>query len=193
MRGNFLAAVMITGLLALLPLAGCKQKTENTAVSQNENGQGMMDYPILLGNDKIADKFGGILGLPTSMLYARDGRKVKTVVGIINNREEMEKTLEAQLESTASSDSTTAVPEAGVAIPTLDGSTVSLNQYKGKVVLVNFWATWCEPCKAEIPWLIEFNHKYESKGLVILGIAMDDDGKKVVEPWVKTKRFNVNG
>ena len=193
MRGNFLAAVMITGLLALLPLAGCKQKTENTAVSQNENGQGMMDYPILLGNDKIADKFGGILGLPTSMLYARDGRKVKTVVGIINNREEMEKTLEAQLESSASSDSTTAVPEANVPIPALDGSTVSLNQYKGKVVLVNFWATWCEPCKAEIPWLIEFNHKYESKGLVILGIAMDDDGKKVVEPWVKTKRFNVNG
>jgi hypothetical protein len=193
MRGNFLAAVMITTLLALLPLAGCKQKTETAAVSQNENGQGMMDYPILLGNDKIADKFGGILGLPTSMLYARDGRKVKTVVGIINNREEMEKTLQAQLESSASSDSTTAVPEAGVAIPALDGSTVSLNQYKGKVVLVNFWATWCEPCKAEIPWLIEFNHKYGPQGLVILGIAMDDDGKKVVEPWVKTKRFNISG
>lgn len=193
MRGNFLAAVMITGLLALLPFAGCKQKTENTAVSQNENVQGMMDYPILLGNDKIADKFGGILGLPTSMLYARDGRKIKTVVGIISNREEMEKTLEAQLESSASSEGPSAAPEAGAAIPTLDGSTVSLNQYKGKVVLVNFWATWCEPCKAEIPWLIEFNHKYGSKGLVILGIAMDDDGKRVVEPWVKTKRFNISG
>lgn len=193
MRGKLLAAVMIIGLLALLPFAGCKQKTENTAVGQNENGTGMMDYPVLLGNDKIADKFGGILGLPTSMLYARDGRKVKTVVGIISNREEMEKTLEAQLESSASSEGPSAAPEAGIAIPALDGSTVSLNQYKGKVVLVNFWATWCEPCKAEIPWLIEFNHKYGSKGLVILGIAMDDDGKKVVEPWVKTKRFNVSG
>ena len=193
MRGKFLAAVMITALLALLPLAGCKQKTENTAVSQNENGTGMMDYPILLGNDKIADKFGGILGLPTSMLYARDGRKVKTVVGIISNREEMEKALESQLESSATSDGATAPPEANVAIPALDGSTASLNQYKGKVVLVNFWATWCEPCKAEIPWLIEFNHKYGPQGLVILGIAMDDDGKKVVEPWVKTKRFNVSG
>jgi AhpC/TSA family len=193
MRGKFLAAVMITAFLALLPLGGCKQKTENTAVSQNENGPGMMDYPILLGSDKIADKFGGILGLPTSMLYGRDGRKVKTVVGIISNREEMEKTLESQLESSPTSDGITAVPEASVAIPALDGSTVSLNQYKGKVVLVNFWATWCEPCKAEIPWLIEFNHKYGPKGLVILGIAMDDDGKKVVEPWVKTKRFNVNG
>jgi len=97
-----------------------------------------MDYPILLGNDKIADKFGGILGLPTSMLYARDGRKVKTVVGIISNREEMEKTLESQLDSNATSAGTAAPPEANVAIPALDGSTVSLSQYKGKVVLVNF-------------------------------------------------------
>lgn len=193
MRGKFLAAVTFTGLVALLALVGCKQKSsENTAATQGEQGQGAMDYPILLGNDKVADKFGGILGLPTSMLYARDGRKVKTVVGIISNRDEMAKTLETQLDSSPDS-AAAAPPEASVAIPTLDGSTVSLDQYKGKVVLVNFWATWCEPCKAEIPWLIEFNHKYGPKGLVILGIAMDDEGKKVVEPWVKTKRFNVSG
>jgi thiol-disulfide isomerase/thioredoxin len=86
-----------------------------------------------------------------------------------------------------------ATPEAAVAIPTLDGSTTSLDQYKGKVVLVNFWATWCDPCKTEIPWLIDFNHKYGPRGLVIVGIAMDDEGKKVVEPWIKSKRFDVNG
>ena len=86
-----------------------------------------------------------------------------------------------------------AAPEASLAIPTLEGSTASLERYKGKVVLVNFWATWCEPCNTEIPWLIEFNHKYGPRGLVILGIAMDDEGKKVVEPWVKTKRFAVAG
>jgi len=193
MRGKFLAAVTITGLLALLPLAGCKQKTEGTAVTQGEQGQGTMDYPILVGNDKIADKFGGILGLPTSMLYSRDGQKIKTIIGIIPNRDEMAKTLETQLENSPNSASTTSAPEASVAIPTLDGSTVSLDQYKGKVVLVNFWATWCDPCKAEIPWLIEFNHKYWPKGLVILGIAMDDEGKKVIEPWVKAKRFDVKG
>ncbi len=194
MRGKFLAAVTITGLMALLLLAGCKQKgNENAAATQAEQGNGTMDYPVLLGNDKIADKFGGILGLPTSMLYSRDGQKIKTIVGIISNRDEMAKTLETQLDNSPNSAGTASAPEGSVAIPTLDGSTVSLDQYKGKVVLVNFWATWCEPCKAEIPWLIEFNHKYGSKGLVILGIAMDDEGKKVVEPWVKTKRFDVKG
>jgi len=86
-----------------------------------------------------------------------------------------------------------AEPETSLPIPTLEGSTTSVDQYKGKVVLVNFWATWCEPCKTEIPWLIEFNHKYGPKGLVILGIAMDDEGKKVVEPWVQAKRFDVKG
>jgi hypothetical protein len=58
--------------------------------------QETMDYRILLGNDKIADKFGGILGLPTSMLYARDGRKIKTVVGLINYQD-LTKVLDSQL------------------------------------------------------------------------------------------------
>ena len=61
-------------------------------------------------------------------------------------------------------------------------------------MLVNFWATWCQPCQAEIPLLIGFNQKYGPKGLVILGVAMDDEGKKVVEPYVKQSgTFTVNG
>lgn len=124
MRRRFLAAVMILGVVALLPLIGCKQR-EGQNASSGANGA--------------------------------------------------------------------AAPEASVIIPNVDGSTISIDQFKGKVVLVNFWATWCEPCKTEIPWLIEFNHKYGPKGLVILGVAMDDDGKKVVEPWVKTQRFDVKG
>jgi len=70
---------------------------------------------------------------------------------------------------------------------------VSIDNYKGKVILVNFWATWCAPCRTEIPWLIEFNQKYGLKGLVILGVAMDDEGNKVVQPWVQNQRFDVNG
>jgi cytochrome c biogenesis protein CcmG/thiol:disulfide interchange protein DsbE len=129
MRAKFLAVLMITGVLASLPFAGCKQKA---------------------------------------------GENAKPGAG-------------------SAASAAASAPEDSLVIPTLDGSTTRLDQYKGKVVLVNFWATWCDPCKTEIPWLIEFNHKYGPKGLVILGIAMDDEGKKVVEPWVKAKRFDVNG
>ncbi len=55
-----------------------------------------MNYQILLGNTKVADKFGGILGMPTSMLYSRDGKKIKTIVGLIDH-DDLSKTLESQL------------------------------------------------------------------------------------------------
>jgi len=60
-------------------------------------------------------------------------------------------------------------------------------------VLVNFWATWCEPCRVEIPWLIEMQQKYGAKGFTVLGIAMDDEGRSVVAPFVQKERFEVAG
>jgi thiol-disulfide isomerase/thioredoxin len=61
------------------------------------------------------------------------------------------------------------------------------------VVLVNFWATWCEPCKVEIPWMIEFQQKYSPQGFTILGVSMDEDGKKAIQPFLDKERFDVNG
>jgi thiol-disulfide isomerase/thioredoxin len=90
-------------------------------------------------------------------------------------------------------DSNAAPDEANVTLPGLDGMDTSLSQLKGKVVLVNFWATWCQPCKVEIPWMIEFNQRFGPKGFVIVGVAMDDSGKKAVEPFVKNQVFQVNG
>jgi thiol-disulfide isomerase/thioredoxin len=75
----------------------------------------------------------------------------------------------------------------------LDGKDVSLSQFKGKVVLINFWATWCDPCYIEIPWLIEMQQKYGDKGFTVLGVAMDEEGKSEVAPFVAKERFNVNG
>ena len=80
-----------------------------------------------------------------------------------------------------------------VVIKGLDGKDVTVADYKGKVVLVNFWATWCEPCKIEIPELIQLQDKYASKGFTILGVAMDDEGKSVVSPFVQTKRYDIGG
>jgi thiol-disulfide isomerase/thioredoxin len=75
----------------------------------------------------------------------------------------------------------------------LDGKDVTLAQYKGTVVLVDFWATWCEPCYVEIPWLIEMQQKYGAKGFTVLGVSMDEEGKSAVAPFLAKERFNVNG
>lgn len=87
----------------------------------------------------------------------------------------------------------TGQPAPEVTFKDLDGKDATLNQYKGKVVLVNFWATWCDPCFVEIPWLIEMQQKYEAKGFTVLGIAMDEEGKSAVAPFLAKERFNVNG
>ncbi len=57
----------------------------------------------------------------------------------------------------------------------MNGASVKLADFKGKVILVNFWATWCPPCKAEIPGFIELYDQYKDQGLVILGVSGDDD------------------
>jgi len=83
--------------------------------------------------------------------------------------------------------------EPDVTFEDLQGNKVDLASMKGKVVLVNFWATWCDPCRAEIPILINLQHQYAGQGFVTLGVAMDDDGKKVVDPFVQNSKFDVNG
>jgi peroxiredoxin len=71
-----------------------------------------------------------------------------------------------------------------------NGVDVRLSDLKGKVVLVNFWATWCEGCQVEIPWFVEFQSKYAGHGLNVVGISMDDDGWKSVKPWITEKKVN---
>jgi thiol-disulfide isomerase/thioredoxin len=84
-------------------------------------------------------------------------------------------------------------PAPDFSVKNLDGKDVTLADYKGKVVLVNFWATWCDPCRIEIPWLIEMQNKYGPRGFTVLGVAMDDEGKSVVAPFIEKERFDVGG
>ncbi|GAC1364579.1 MAG: hypothetical protein NVSMB3_13050 [Acidobacteriaceae bacterium] len=70
-------------------------------------------------------------------------------------------------------------------LTTLDGKKVSLSDFKGRPVLVNFWATWCAPCKVEMPWFEQFHTQYAAQGFEILGIAEDDAGKDEIAKAAK--------
>jgi len=70
------------------------------------------------------------------------------------------------------------------------GASVRLSDYNGRVVLLDFWATWCHGCNIEIPWYMEFQQKYKDKGLAVIGVAMDDDGWKSVRPFSDEKKIN---
>jgi cytochrome c biogenesis protein CcmG/thiol:disulfide interchange protein DsbE len=66
-----------------------------------------------------------------------------------------------------------------------EGVSITLSHYKGKVVLLDFWATWCTGCKVEIPWYMEFQSRYKQGGLSVIGVSMDEDGWKSVKPFLK--------
>ena len=70
------------------------------------------------------------------------------------------------------------------------GKRISLSDFKGKVVLLNFWATWCGPCKVEIPWFIEFEKQYQARGFTVLGVSMDEDGWKAISPYLAEHHVN---
>ncbi|MBI4652541.1 redoxin domain-containing protein [Candidatus Desantisbacteria bacterium] len=67
---------------------------------------------------------------------------------------------------------------------------VSLSSFDGKVIILNFWATWCPPCQAEIPDFIELYSMYKNSGVVIIGVAMDGDGGDVVKSFAEQKKIN---
>jgi peroxiredoxin len=71
-----------------------------------------------------------------------------------------------------------------------DGKVVRLSDYRGKAVLLNFWATWCAPCRLEIPWFMEFEQQNKNRGFAVVGISMDEEGWSVVKPFLSQLGVN---
>jgi len=78
---------------------------------------------------------------------------------------------------------------ADFSLPSVDGQQLNLATYRGKVVLLDFWATWCVPCRSEIPHFVEFQNQYASQGFQVIGISMDD-GPKPVQGFSREFKMN---
>jgi len=74
-------------------------------------------------------------------------------------------------------------------LPTLNGEKLDLTAYRGKVVLLDFWATWCDPCREEVPHFVELQSRYGDQGLQIIGVSMDDSSEPVRD---FTRQFKMN-
>ncbi len=91
---------------------------------------------------------------------------------------------------TSSPSASTRKPAPNFSLKDADGRTVQLTDYRGKVVLLNFWATWCGPCRIEIPWFVEFERKHKDQGFAVIGISMDEDGWQAVKPFMAQESIN---
>jgi thiol-disulfide isomerase/thioredoxin len=81
-------------------------------------------------------------------------------------------------------------PAPDFTLQSLDGKSMSLSELRGKAVLLNFWATWCAPCKIEMPWFIDLQKQYGAQGLQIVGVAMDDSSKEDIAKFAKDMGVN---
>jgi len=72
----------------------------------------------------------------------------------------------------------------------IDGKPVKLSDYKGKVVILDFWATWCGPCRMEIPGFVDLQKKYADQGLVVIGVSLDTHGTDAVRSFMKRQGVN---
>ena len=85
---------------------------------------------------------------------------------------------------------TTSMPSPAWELKDVDGKPVKSSDFTGKVVILDFWATWCGPCRMEIPGFIELQKQYADKGLVVVGVSLDQDGASVVKAFMEKTGIN---
>jgi cytochrome c biogenesis protein CcmG/thiol:disulfide interchange protein DsbE len=83
-----------------------------------------------------------------------------------------------------------AVGASNFSLPDAHGAAIRLSDYRGKVVLLDFWTTYCGACNIEIPWFIEFQSAYKDRGFTVLGVSLDEEGWKVLQRFLEKKKVN---
>ena len=96
----------------------------------------------------------------------------------------------SQAAASGSVDGATLEPAQEFELKSLDGRTMKLSDFRGKVVVLNFWATWCAPCRVETPWLVDLYRQYKEQGLEVVGVSMDDGDQEHVADFVKEMGIN---
>ncbi len=94
---------------------------------------------------------------------------------------------EAALEAAAAGET---IPLPDFSLKDMNGKEFTKSDVEGRVVLLNFWATWCGPCKIEMPWFIDFQRKYKDRGFTVLAVSLDEDGWEVVRPFTAELKPN---
>jgi thiol-disulfide isomerase/thioredoxin len=87
-------------------------------------------------------------------------------------------------------DPVTPAPAPGWELKDVDGKPVNFSRFKGKVVVLDFWATWCGPCRSEIPGYVKLQEKYQDQGLVVIGVSLDQEGPDVVKKFIGDFHMN---
>ncbi len=87
-------------------------------------------------------------------------------------------------------DEVTPSPAPAWKLKDVEGKTVSSDDFRGKVVVLDFWATWCPPCRAEIPGYVELQQKYGAEGLAVVGVSLDQGGPDVVKQFIASRKIN---
>ena len=96
----------------------------------------------------------------------------------------------SQVTASSVGNDVTLEPAPDFELKSLDGRTVKLSDFHGKVVVLNFWATWCAPCRVETPWLVDFYRQYKEQGLEVVGVSMDDGNQEHVADFAKEMGIN---